>query len=198
MVRAPDSCQFESRQERRNNFLLQSQLCVLTLIRCPFRPRGTAVARKRPRSFCQKCRWQVTLKHAYTHDPTKSEWDDYAAVQAECGNLSGNEFTRNSSGYTRSQSSQLAEPLWTDPGLKSGISVRELISTLKKKSTGGERIVEYFLQIPRPRGKSHHHCNISNMQRPTHGHQPAAYPSSRLCSMIIMIIIMKYLLSANL
>ena len=26
------------------------------------------------------------------------------------------------------QSSQLAEPLWTDPGLKSGIGVRELIS----------------------------------------------------------------------
>ena len=31
------------------------------------------------------------------------------------------------------QSSQLAEPLWTDPGLKSGVSVRELISTSKKK-----------------------------------------------------------------
>ena len=30
-------------------------------------------------------------------------------------------------------SSQLAEPLWTGPGLKSGISVRELISTLKNK-----------------------------------------------------------------
>ena len=28
--------------------------------------RVTAVARKRPRSFCQKCRWQVTAKHAYT------------------------------------------------------------------------------------------------------------------------------------
>ena len=31
--------------------------------------------------------------------------------------------------------------LWTDPGIKSGISVRELISTLKKKkkkSAGGE------------------------------------------------------------
>ena len=26
----------------------------------------TAVARKRPPSFCQKCRWQVTAKHAYT------------------------------------------------------------------------------------------------------------------------------------
>ena len=59
--RAPDSwskgCQFQSRQERRENVLLQSQLCVLTLIRCPFHPRVAAVARKRPRSFCQKCRW---------------------------------------------------------------------------------------------------------------------------------------------
>ena len=37
-------------------------------------------------------------------------------------------------GNTQSQSSQLAEPLWTDPGLASGISVRELISTIKKKA----------------------------------------------------------------
>ena len=49
------------------------------------------------------------------------------------GTLSGNKLTRNSSGNTKPQSSQLAEPLWTDPGLKSGISVCELISTLKKK-----------------------------------------------------------------
>ena len=28
--------------------------------------RATAVARKRSRSFCQKCRWQVTAKHACT------------------------------------------------------------------------------------------------------------------------------------
>ena len=34
------------------SFLLQSQLCVLTLIRCPFHPCVTAVARKRPRTFC--------------------------------------------------------------------------------------------------------------------------------------------------
>ena len=86
------------------------------------------MARKRPRSFCQKCRWQVTHKHAYAFDPTKSEWADYAAVQAWCGNPSGNELTRNSQGKSRSQSSHLAEPLWTDPGLMSGISVRELIS----------------------------------------------------------------------
>ena len=122
---------------------------MLTFIWCPFHPRVTTVARKRPRSFCQKCRWQITPKHAYTLDPTKSEWADEAAVQALCGNLSGNELTRDSSLNTRSQSSQLAEPLWTDPGLKSEISVRKLISTLKKKkkSAGGECIVEHFPKI---------------------------------------------------
>ena len=36
-------------------------LCWL-LFRYPFHPRVTAVARKRSRSFCQKCRWQVTAK----------------------------------------------------------------------------------------------------------------------------------------
>ena len=46
----------------------------------------------------------------------------YASVQTECGNLSGNKLTRNLSGNTRSQSSQLAEPPWSDPGLKSGIA----------------------------------------------------------------------------
>ena len=51
-----------------------SGICVLTLIPCLFHPRVTAVARKRPRLFCQKCRWKVTTKHAYTRDPTKSEW----------------------------------------------------------------------------------------------------------------------------
>ena len=131
LVRSLDSwsksCEFESRQERRESFLLQGQLCVLTLIRCPFHPRVTTVTRKRLRSFCQKCRWQVTPKHAYTLYSSKSEWADYAAVQAECGNLSGNELTRNSSGNTRSQSSQLAELLWNDPVLKSEISLRELI-----------------------------------------------------------------------
>ena len=63
--------------------------------------------------------WQIAPKHTYTLDPTKSEWADYAAVQAECGNLSGNKLTCKSSGNTQLQSSQLAEPLWTDPGLKS-------------------------------------------------------------------------------
>ena len=44
------------------------------VIRCLFHPHVTAVACKRPWSFCQKCRWQVTPKQAYTLNPTKSEW----------------------------------------------------------------------------------------------------------------------------
>ena len=100
---------------------------MLTLIRCPFHPRVTAVAGKRPRSFCQKCRWQVTPKRAYTLDPTKLECADCAAV---------NELTRVS-GNTRPQLSQLAEPLWTDLGLKSGIDVHELISVKNKSVQGG-------------------------------------------------------------
>ena len=43
------------------------------------------------------------------------------------------EMNSYATGNTRSQSSQLAEPLWTDPDQKSEINVRELISTLKKK-----------------------------------------------------------------
>ena len=39
------------------------------------------VAHKRPQSFCQKCKRQVTPKYAYTLDLTKLEWADYA-VQA--------------------------------------------------------------------------------------------------------------------
>ena len=150
LVRAPDlwskGCKFESQQRRRENFLLWSQLCLLTLMWCPFHPRVTVVAHKRPRSFCQNCRWQVTHKHAYTLDPSRSEWTDYAAIQAECGNLSEKQLTRNLSGNVWSQSSQFAEPLWTDPGLKRGISMRKLISTLKK-SAGGEWIFEHSPKI---------------------------------------------------
>ena len=111
----------------------ESTLCAL--IRCPFHPCVTAVTHKRHRSVCQKCRWQVTLKHVYTHDPTKSEWADYAAVQALCGNLSGNELTLDLSGNIRPQLSQLAEPPWTDPGIKkSGISAGKLISIKQKQA----------------------------------------------------------------
>ena len=146
---------------------------MLTLTWCPFHPPATEVARKRPQSLCQKRRWQITTKHAYTLDPTKSEWSDYATVQAKCGNLSGNELTRNLYGNIRPQSSQLAEPQWTDPGIKSGISVRDLISTSRKekkkegKKKKRKRRVNgrTFSENPRKRGKSHHH-HQSDTTRP--------------------------------
>ena len=42
--------------------------------------------------------------------------------------------------HSATQSLQLAKPLWTDPGQKSGISVRELISTFKKKAQEGNEL----------------------------------------------------------
>ena len=82
------------------------------------------------------------------------------AVQAWCGNLSGNELTHNSSGNTRSQSSQLAEPLSTDYGLKSGISVRELISTLKKKKRRRGMNSRTFSRKSSRARKSHHQTQM--------------------------------------
>ena len=70
VVRAPDSWSKGRGSNpcwscRRIFFSRVNFLCWL-LFRYPFHPRVTAVARKRPRSFCQKHRWQVTAKHAYT------------------------------------------------------------------------------------------------------------------------------------
>ena len=64
VVRALDSWLkghgFKSLRERQENFLCWLLFWYL------FYPRVTAVARKRSRSSCQKCRWQVTAKHTYT------------------------------------------------------------------------------------------------------------------------------------
>ena len=146
---------------------------MLTLVQCLFHPHVTAVARKRPRSFFPKYRWQVTPKHAYTLDPTMSEWANYAVVKAQGGNLSGNKlaFAGNSLGNSQSQSSQLAEPLWTDLGLKSGVSLLELISTYKKRKEHKRGMnCQTFSQNPCTRGKSHYPHTI-NQHWPQYGKQ---------------------------
>ena len=72
---------------------------------------------------------------------------------------------------TFGQSSQLAEPLWTDPGIKSGISVRELISSLKKKKKRRRGMNgRTFSRIPRKRGKSHHHFTVCALLDHLHVH----------------------------
>ena len=102
--------------------------CVDFFSSCLFHSCITAMACKRPRSICQKGKWHVTPKHAYTLDPMNLGWVDYA-VQT----CLWNKPTRNSSVNAHSQSSQLAEPLWTDSGLKSWICVHKSWSPLKKK-----------------------------------------------------------------
>ena len=132
---------------------------MLTLFRCTFHSRVTAVARKKPRSFCQKCRWQVTPKHECTLDPTESEWADYAAIQAVWERIR-NQLIRDLSGNIQPQSSQLVVPLWTDPGIKSGISVRELIPTNNIffffKAEAGHDWSNILPKCTQER-KSHHH-----------------------------------------
>ena len=49
------------------------------------------------------------------------------------GTYQEDDLTRNSSGDARPRSSQLAEPLWTDPGLKNETVVRDLISTPRRR-----------------------------------------------------------------
>ena len=105
------------------------------------------------------------------------------------GTYQENELTRNSSGNTPSQSSQLAEPLWTDPGLKRGISVHKLISTLKKKKkgTGREWMVKHFPKTRALEEKatiklSHRHtpvhtCTHTHAHTCTHTHWNQSRPA---------------------
>ena len=48
------------------NFLLHDNFLCRLLFQYLFHPCVTTVACKRPRSYCQKCRWQVTAKYTCT------------------------------------------------------------------------------------------------------------------------------------
>ena len=74
--------------------------------------------------------------HANTFDPMTQRTRSGLPVplcRHGVGTYQEIQLTCNSSGNTRRQSSKLAEPPWTDLGLKSGISARYLISNVKKK-----------------------------------------------------------------
>ena len=70
MVTAPGSWSkghgFKSPLKQLENFLLQCQLSMTLYFSIRSTPCVTTVARKRPQSFCQNCRWQVTDKYACT------------------------------------------------------------------------------------------------------------------------------------
>ena len=103
----------------------------LILFRYPFHARVTALARKRSRSFCLGCRQQVTVEQAcILHQQIRSGM----SVRTH----QGNELTRNSPGNSRPQSSQLTEPLWTDPCSK-GVELpraQELATLLQNTQAG--------------------------------------------------------------
>ena len=104
-------------------------------------PHFTTVARKRPWSSCQKCRWQVTANTHSILNPTKSEWVD-RAVQAEYGNPSGK---RAHTRFIREHSTTVISARWApvDWSLaeKGGTGARKLISTYK--GAGGK----WFLKL---------------------------------------------------
>ena len=88
----------------------------------------TAVALKRPRSFRQSAGGRLHL-NTHTSLTQRSRNGLTVLSRHNVGSYQGNELTRHSSENTRPQSSQHAEPLWTDLVLKSKIDVRELIFT---------------------------------------------------------------------
>ena len=57
---------FKSLQEWQEIFFSRVSFLSWLVFRYLFHPCVTTVACKRSQSFCQKCRWQVTAKHAYT------------------------------------------------------------------------------------------------------------------------------------
>ena len=65
--------------------------------------------------FAESADGMLRLKHAYTRDTTKSAWTLCCPAKVW-----------KAVKETRPQSSQLTEPLWTGPGVKSGISVRKV------------------------------------------------------------------------
>ena len=70
--------------------------------------------------------------HLNTHTPLSPQSQSELAVPLSRHSV-GTYPETSLSGNFRPQSSQFTEPLWTDPGIKSRISVRELISTSKKE-----------------------------------------------------------------
>ena len=99
-----------------------------------FHPRINTEARKRPRCHSAGC------TQPKTNTPLNKRSRSWLAVRTSysVGTHQGNELTRNSPGNSRPQSSQLTEPLWTDPCSK-GVELpraQELATLLQNTQAG--------------------------------------------------------------
>ena len=73
----------------------------------------TTVAHKRPRSFCQNCRWQATAKHLYILYPTHTPHGPILLYRHSAASEVSRKWTRNA----RPPPSKLKVSLWTDAWL---------------------------------------------------------------------------------
>ena len=124
---------------------------MLTPIRCLFHPTLLQWHLKDPSHSAKSAGGSL---HLNTHTAMTQQSRSGLTMplfRHSVGTYQGNERTCNLSGNIQPQLSQLTEPLWSDPCIKSGISVRELISTHSKinklKSAGREWMVEHSLKI---------------------------------------------------
>ena len=128
-------CEFESQQEWREFFFFRVNFtcwCLFSVCSSPMLPQWHV---KDPAHSAKSADGRL---HLNMHTPlTQQSWSGLTMPLSRCSvNLSRNQLTYNLSGNTLPQSSQLAKPLWTDLGLKSGNSVR--LHTCTKKSASGE------------------------------------------------------------
>ena len=133
-------------------------------------PRVTAVARKKTRSFCQKCWWQVIPKHPDIHNPRR--WSGLTIPLSRHSvriypETSLHATCQGTFGHSRLSSLSHCGLILA---YKSGKSVRELISTLKKQKRRRGMNCQTFSQNPCTRGKSHYPHTI-NQHWPQYGKQ---------------------------
>ena len=130
---------------------------VLTLIRWPFLPMLPQCHVKDPSHSAESAGGRL---HLNTHTPLIQRSRSGLTMplsRHSVGTYPYNELTRNLSGNIRPQSSQLAELQLTDPGLKSGFSVREVISTDKKEPQAGNELSNILPKSSHARKKPPHH-----------------------------------------
>ena len=123
---------FDPRQKGREKFLLQSSLSMLTLFGVRSRP-SLSQWHVKDSGHCGKSAGGSLQINTYTLLTQRSRSGLALLSRHGVETYRGHELTRNPSGNARQQSSQLPEPPWTGPGLKSGMGVHEPISALKKR-----------------------------------------------------------------
>ena len=112
---------------------------MLTFIGCPFHTRVLQWHVKDPLYSVKKCSRQVTL-NTHTSSTQRSRCGLTVLSRHSVGTYQGNELTRNSSGSTRRQSSQLAEQLWTDLAQNVELVYTSYRHLCKRKGAGEEGI----------------------------------------------------------